>query len=387
MKRIQVLILALSIVISGTAQTLNKGEMIKTATGLQVLLQQASDGDQPMKGDKVSVHYTGRLTDSTIFDSSVSRSTPFEFVLGQGQVIKGWDEGIAMLKVGEKAQFTIPPALGYGERGSGIIPPNSTLVFDVELVSIVQRGSRPYDVKGLDTITTPSGLQYVMVQQGNGTKVKPGMKVKVHYSGYLLNGDKFDSSVDRGQPIELTVGKRQVIQGWEEGLALLSVGDRAKLVIPYQLAYGEAGRAPLIPPKATLIFDVEIVDAVEVQRPQPFVVAGKDTLKTASGLKYIKLNTTDGIKPVTGNTVVVHYTGFFESGEIFDSSVERGQPFEFEVGMGKVIRGWDEGLQLLHKGEKARLIVPWQLGYGENAYGPIPAKATLIFDVELLDVR
>jgi FKBP-type peptidyl-prolyl cis-trans isomerase len=94
-------------------------------------------GAAPKAGNVVQVHYTGWLTDGTKFDSSVDRGQPFEFRLGAGQVIAGWDQGVAQLKVGDKARLTIPPEMGYGARGAGgVIPPNATLVFDVELLAI-----------------------------------------------------------------------------------------------------------------------------------------------------------------------------------------------------------------------------------------------------------
>jgi FKBP-type peptidyl-prolyl cis-trans isomerase len=90
-----------------------------------------------MAGKTVRVHYSGKLTNGKVFDSSYTRGEPIEFVLGRGQVIKGWDEGIALMKVGGKATLTIPPELGYGQRGAGgVIPPNATLIFDVELVNV-----------------------------------------------------------------------------------------------------------------------------------------------------------------------------------------------------------------------------------------------------------
>lgn len=107
---------------------------------------------------------------------------------------------------------------------------------------------------------TESGLMYIMENEGTGPKAKAGDTVSVHYAGYLLDGTKFDASYDRGQPITFPLGQGFVIPGWEEGIQLLGKGGKAKLIIPYALAYGEQGRPPVIPAKATLVFDVELVD-------------------------------------------------------------------------------------------------------------------------------
>lgn len=113
------------------------GDIQETPSGLKYIVIEPGEGDKPEKGKKVKVHYTGKLEDGSVFDSSIKRGVPIEFTLGVGQVIKGWDEGIADMKVGEKRQLIIPPDLGYGPNGHPpVIPPNSTLIFDVELVEI-----------------------------------------------------------------------------------------------------------------------------------------------------------------------------------------------------------------------------------------------------------
>lgn len=108
--------------------------------------------------------------------------------------------------------------------------------------------------------TTESGLRYKMIQQGNGAKAEKGKTVSVHYEGSLTNGQVFDSSYSRNQPIDFALGVGQVIPGWDEGIALLKVGDKARFVVPSNLAYGSAGAGGVIPPDATLIFDVELMN-------------------------------------------------------------------------------------------------------------------------------
>jgi FKBP-type peptidyl-prolyl cis-trans isomerase len=113
--------------------------------------------------------------------------------------------------------------------------------------------------KDVKTITTPSGLKYTVLKAGKGAIPKKGQTVFVHYTGTLTNGKKFDSSRDRGQPFSFQLGEGRVIPGWDEALSTMKVGERRKLTIPPKLAYGAGGAGGVIPPNATLIFDVELL--------------------------------------------------------------------------------------------------------------------------------
>lgn len=369
-----------TIVMNTTTMVMNT-----TESGLQYFIIPGGDGPLAVDGDVVAVHYSGKLEDGTIFDNSYDRGEPIVFTLGKGQVIPGWEEGIKLLSKGDKATFHIPPQLAYGENGVGPIPPNATLTFEVELVDIINPAA-PLDVSGLPRQTTERGVAYSVVRQGDGLQLEPEMRLKVHYNGFLEDGTLFDSSYERARPIEFVLGRGMVIPGWEEGLQQLRVGDQARIWIPFQLAYGESGRGP-IPGRANLIFDVEIIDAEIVEAPKPFDVQGKQIHTTESGLKYIVVREGTGPLPEPGKVLVVHYSGYLEDGTLFDSSVQRGEPFRFVLGSNQVIRGWDEGFALLKKGSKVRFIIPPELGYGAREVGPIPAESTLIFDVELIDFQ
>ncbi len=238
--------------------------MNTTPSGLQIEDTLEGDGKLAQAGQDVSVHYTGWLfvdgKRTTKFDSSLDRREPFEFELGAGMVIRGWDEGVQGMKIGGKRTLVIPAGLGYGARGAGgVIPPNATLLFEVELLG-VSGGPEPVSL----TLTqTASGLQFDDQVVGDGAEAQAGQRVQVHYTGWLFKdgqrGKKFDSSKDRGQPFRFRLGGGEVIQGWDEGVQGMKVGGRRMLVLPPELGYGAYGAGGVIPPNATLLFEVELL--------------------------------------------------------------------------------------------------------------------------------
>jgi peptidylprolyl isomerase len=236
-------------------------------------------------------------------------------------------------------------------------------------------------------VITPNGVQYTEVVAGSGPIPEPGQVVAVHYTGTLADGTVFDSS-EGGEPIRFALGTGMVIPGWDEGIALMNQGGQAILVIPPAMAYGERGAGNVIPPNATLIYDVELVEISEGAPDTPTPVDASRYITTPQGLKYADLVVGAGPTPMPGQEVVIHYTGWVEGGGKFDSSWDRGQPDSFNLGMGQRIAGFDLGIKGMAVGGKRQLLVPPQLGFGEDGWGSrIPPDATLIFDVELVELR
>lgn len=234
---------------------------------------------------------------------------------------------------------------------------------------------------------TPAGVEYAIVESGDGIQLSPEIRVKLHYTGYLAGDlEVFDSSHKREEPISFIIGRGMVIPGWEEALQFFRVGDKARIWVPHELAYGEDGRGP-VPPRTDLVFDIKILDAGIVEVPTMWPVEEQDTLFTESGLQIIIIEEGTGEKPLRGNVIKVHYSGYLDDGTLFDSSVQREVPFRFVLGTSQVIRGFDEGFALLNKGTRARFIVPPNLAYGERGAGPIPPGETLYFDVELIEIQ
>ncbi len=234
---------------------------------------------------------------------------------------------------------------------------------------------------------SPAGVEYAILEPGEGIELSPELRVKLHYTGYLADDlEAFDSSYEREEPISFIIGRGMVIPAWDEVMEFFRVGDKARLWVPHEMAYGDDGRGP-IPPKTDLVFDMEILDAEIVETPSMWPAEEKDTLVTESGLQIIMIEEGKGEKPIRGNVLVVHYSGYLSNGTLFDSSVQREVPLRFVLGSSQVIQGFDEGFYLLNRGARARFIIPPHLAYGERGTGPIPPGETLYFDVELIEIE
>ncbi|MBN1994663.1 MAG: FKBP-type peptidyl-prolyl cis-trans isomerase [Anaerolineae bacterium] len=365
-------------------------DMITTDSGLQYMIVSKGSGPTPQKGEVVKVHFNGWLADGTSLGNSYEFGEPLAFPIGEERIMPGWDEGFALLQAGSKAKFILPPELGFGEQGDGsVIPPNAWLYFEVELLDILPGApDSPAEVAESDYTVTEAGLKYYDLKTGSGDTSEMEQIVSIHYTGWLEDGARFDSSLDRAQPITFQLGAGKFIPGTDEGIAAMKVGGKRQLVVPPELAFGEEGVPGLIPPNATMIVEVELLDILPGAPTAATEVDEADYTATESGLKYYDFAEGAGDSPEQGQQVVVHYTGWLENGTKFDSSLDRGTPFDFNLGMGQVIPGWDEGVATMKVGGKRQLVIPPELGYGESgAGGVIPPNATLIFEVELLEIK
>jgi FKBP-type peptidyl-prolyl cis-trans isomerase len=227
----------------------------KTGSGLaSMVLTMGNSGEKPGAQDTVTVHYSGWTTDGACFDSSVKRGEPATFPLNG--VIGGWTEGLQLMVEGEKRRFWIPEDLAYGKGGGG--RPGGMLVFDVELLKILAIPKAPADVAVAppEAEVTSTGLASKVLEPGQGSEQPSASdQVKVHYSGWTTDGELFDSSVVRGEPV--TFGLGQVIPGWTEGLQLMTKGETRRFWIPAELAYGV--NPPPGAPAGMLVFDVELM--------------------------------------------------------------------------------------------------------------------------------
>ena len=185
---------------------------------------------------------------------------PYKFILNEGSFIKGSTEGIAGMKVGGTRTIIIPSEIAYGKKGVGPIPPNTKIKAVITLVDAKKPiVANLWDVDPSLYKTTKDGLKYAIIKKGTGAKADSGDIVTVNYSGYLAkDSTKFDSSVERDEPFTFKLGTHMVMPGWDEGIALLHQGAKARLIIPPDLGYGNRPNR-LIPPNSTLIFDIELV--------------------------------------------------------------------------------------------------------------------------------
>ncbi|THU51217.1 hypothetical protein C4D60_Mb06t28670 [Musa balbisiana] len=341
--------------------------------GLRKKLVKEGEGwDQPEAGDEVEVHYTGTLLDGSKFDSSRDRGTPFKFNLGQGQVIKGWDEGIKTMKKGENAIFTIPPELAYGASGSPpTIPPNATLQFDVELLSWTS----------VKDICKDGGIFKKILTDGDKwDNPKDRDEVLVRYEARLEDG----TVVSKSEGVEFTVRDGYFCPALSKAVKTMKKGEKVLLTVKPQYAFGEDGRQAsgdegAVPPNATLHIELELVSwkiVTEIGDDKKIV---KKILKEGEGYE----------RPNDGAVVKVKLIGKLDDGTVFVKKGHDGdEPFEFKTDEEQVIEGLDQAVMSMKKGEIAYVTIPPEHAFNrvesKQDLAVVPPNSTVHYEIELV---
>jgi FKBP-type peptidyl-prolyl cis-trans isomerase len=344
------------------------------------VLKEGDGTVHPKRGDRVRVHYTGWLEDGTEFDSSRRRGEPSEF--GIGQVIEGWNEGLALMSPGSRLKLTIPSDLAYGAKGSPPkIPADATLVFDVELIAITASAPEFVALDSEKATVTESGLKMQTLVAPTGPACAAESDVWFEYTFWDQAGTFFDSSITSGAPAVVRVDKF-TIPFFKEAAMLMGEGGTYVFEVPAALGFGERATSTL-PPNSVTIWRLTLKRIF--QKPAFSMPAPEELTTTESGLQYQVLREGEGKSPAMHQGVICHYAGWLTDGTQFDASYDRGDPLSFRLG--RVIEGWNEGLKLMKPGAMMKLVIPGNLGYGARGQGTIPPDATLVFVVELIAVN
>jgi len=361
---------------------------------------QCKANKQAQEGDKVTVHYGGFLQDGKKFDSSFDRAQPFTFTMGVGQVIPGWDQGLLGVCAGEERHLVVPAPLAYGDRGAGdVIPPGATLLFDIVIVDVERADAR----------------QEEELKRKQEEEAK--RKKKEEEERKRIEAKKREEEKERKRKAEEEERRRieeeERRQAEEEEIRRKEEKRKQEQQRrkEQQKRREEEERKRVeeeIRRKEELVREEEAkLRRQEEQREQESQRRKEEEEEYKEDEYYyyedyapesscepgeLKMQVTHspgrcGKIARAGDQLTMHYTGKLSSGRKFDSSVDRNKPFQFTLGVGQVIAGWDEGLSGMCVGEKRTLVIPPDLAYGEQGVGAvIPPCSVLVFDVELLEI-
>lgn len=347
--------------------------------------------DTIIPGNYILFNYTAYTINSSgkrnIFDSSKNSNAIIQY--GVNNLIPGLEQGISKMKVGDFATFVIPPHLAYGNKRMKLIPPNSTLGFDIQIREQINPFNEYTDSC---VFSNDSSYMYTYFKKHNNKQCELNDLIHLNLVGYyhLDNGVKkiFESSYEKNKPFSFRLNKFVENPAWYSLLLSSSQGDRGLLKIPFQFARMELKK--LIPENKDVYFEFEIVNITKPNYySQPFV----DSIFTENGIElFFKSKSNQNNKSLdTSSTIVIDYLAYYLDSlntiQVFDSTKDRKKPFQFKYKPDEVIEGLYAAMQYLGVGDRAKIIIPYKFAYGTKGFPPtIPPQQDLIFDIEVLDI-
>lgn len=368
-------------------------DTIRFASGLKKLIVKSSVDEKSQDLAEVRMKFTGYVYSTKgykkVFESSQTNSPEAQFQLGVGRFIKGLDEGIATMRIGEKSTFIVPSNLGYGNKQAGKILPNTTLYYDIELLSSSWPFLKPLNT---DTLLLKDSIKLVLSEKKELKQITIEDVVTFNTKAYKKNKDGalaiFDNTFERKQPVTLRPGCGQSFPGLEDALLGMKDGEKATAIIPYKIANSQK-KIPGLIKNSSVYFDIYIEKVIHY----PFLkVPTTDTVTSPTGLKSLYNDIGYGLATKNGDSVNVAYTVYYIEKDgtrhILDGTRDNGKRLKAVIGNGKNIKGVEEGLIGMKQGSTKRLIIPPALGYGEKGLleKGVPANTNLIFDIEFLEI-
>ncbi|CAA0827513.1 Peptidyl-prolyl cis-trans isomerase FKBP65 [Striga hermonthica] len=351
-----------------TATAIAQDSSVQSSSLSKTILRKGFSWQTPIPGDEVEVRYSVGLQAGKYFDSNREKESPFRFKLGRGEVIKGWDEGIATMRKGERSIFTIPPELAYGEIGfCPLIPPNSTLIFDVELISW-------YPIRD---ISGDGGILKKIIVEGEGWATPSNDdEVLVKYVAKCENG-KVISESNEGLEFSLTIG--HLCPAMSRAVKTMRKGEKAEVFVKlnYGLLHRENGTQTVngaFPQYQNLIIHLELVSwrtVVDVNGDKKIL---KKIMKKGEAFD----------RPNEGSIVKVVYVGKLEEGTIMEKRGCDEEPFEFVCGEEQVQGGLDKAVTTMRKGEEATVKISYD-SLDLSKVGGLSTSNALFYEIKLID--
>lgn len=403
----------------------------KTSNGLYYkFYHQDATAQKPELTDFLKVEMACYLNDSLYYDfQSSGREVYSQFL--EPKFHGDLQEAYGMMHVGDSASFYVKAdsiaVLYYDQDPAEVgLKPDDYFRYEVKLVALkseqefqaeidrmkeqLMEASRAelvayIEKENIKEQPVESGIYIIPLEKGKGRCPVKGEKVELDFSATILNGQEVGSTYDMDEKFTFVLGENFVIPGWEVILPKMHLGERVKAIVPFDMAYGEH-QVGNVPAYSNMVYDIKLLkittkeelikqaeEAMKVLKAKSeqafwdYIKANDITNYTKTGLFFAKADTTSGARLEEGQTARIRFDAYYLDGTPLGSSDQLGGSYELKYGEHGVLVGLEEAVGLLRVGEKGRFVLPYNLAYGENPYGNIPAYSNLVFDVELLEIK